>query len=126
MNNLTVWSVYWGDKYKKAYVYALKEAVEKNLSVQHEFRCITVESLPGIVTVKPYGPYHGWWSKLNLFAPHRATGPSLYFDLDVVIVGSLDYLIPYTETKNTVAAPANWAQSGYEGIQSSVIAWAGN
>jgi len=121
---LTVWSVCVGTKYNPAYVYALKEAVEKNLTVEHEFRCITTEKLPGIKTRLPFAPYQSWWSKLNLFAPRTATGPSLYFDLDTVITGNLNYLVPYTEYQ--FAAPANWAQSGHGGIQSSVMAWQGN
>ncbi|MGW8180405.1 MAG: hypothetical protein ACWGQW_16840, partial [bacterium] len=52
-----------------------------------------------------------------------ASGPSLYFDLDVLITGNIDYLADYT---NTFSAPANWAQSGWGGIQSSVMAWPGN
>ena len=122
---LTVWCVFWGDKYDSAYVYALKEAVQKNLSVPHRFICITTERLDGITTRLPFVPYHGWWQKIGLFAPGMATGPSLYFDLDVVITGSLDYLVPYTQG-DKLAAPANWAQSGHGGIQSSVMAWAGN
>ena len=120
---LTVFCVYWGDKYDKAYVYALKEAIEKNLTVDHSFKCITKEKLPGIECRRPPVPYHGWWQKIGLFAPSVATGPSLYFDLDVVITGNIDYLAEYT--KYQFAAPANWAQSGHGGIQSSVMAWPG-
>jgi len=124
MPELTVFCVCVGDKYHPGYVYALKEAVAKHLSVPHEFKCITTKDLPGIQTVKPFVPYQGWWSKLNLFTPGMATGPSLYFDLDVVITGSLDYLVDFT--RHEFAAPANWAKSGYGGIQSSVMAWRGN
>lgn len=52
-----------------------------------------------------------------------ATGPSLYFDLDCVITGDLDYLAEYT--LESFAAPANWGQSGHGGVQSSVMAWNG-
>lgn len=121
---ITVWSVYWGNKYNPAYVYELRDAVAKNLTVPHEFKCITVDKFPGITTRLPPVSYSGWWQKLGLFAPNVATGPSLYFDLDVVITGNLDYLVPYTECE--FAAPANWAQSGHGGIQSSVMAWSGN
>lgn len=120
---LTVFSVLWGDKYSPAYVYALKESVEKHLSVPHQFKCITTQKLPEIQTVNPWVSYTGWWQKIGLFAPQIAQGPSLYFDLDVVITGSLDYLVEYTE--HDLAAPANWAQSGHGGIQSSVMAWNG-
>jgi hypothetical protein len=121
---LTVFSVCVGSKYHPGYVYALQESVSKNLSIPHRFKCITTHRLEGVETVKPPLPYPGWWSKLGLFAPGVATGPSLYFDLDVVITGSLDYLADYTA--HEFAAPANWAQSGWGGIQSSVMAWSGN
>lgn len=124
MTDLTVFCVCVGNKYHTGYVYALKEAVEKHLSVPHRFKCITTEKLEGIETVAPFVPYWGWWSKLNLFTPGMATGPSLYFDLDVVITGSLDYLVDFTD--HEFAAPANWARSGHGGIQSSVMAWRGN
>lgn len=123
MTELTIFCVYWGDKYSKDYVYALRDMITKNITIPHEFKCITTESFPGIITVKPYVPWSGWWQKIGLFAPRLATGPSLYFDLDVVITGDLNYLTEYT---NTFSAPANWAQSGHGGIQSSVMAWPGN
>jgi hypothetical protein len=119
---LTVWSVCVGDKYPIGYVYALQEAVAKNLTVTHSFECITEHHIPGVTTWHPLERYPGWWAKLNLFA--MARGPSLYFDLDVVITGRLDYLVDYTGHK--FAAPANWARSGYGGIQSSVMAWDGS
>ncbi len=123
MTNLTVWCVCTGDKYNTGYVYALKEAVDKFLTVEHEFKCITEHDLDGITTIKPVVEYAGWWSKLNLFAPGVATGKSLYLDLDVVITKNIDYLVEYTDT---FSAPANWAQSGHGGIQSSVMCWQGN
>ena len=119
--DLTVWCVCVGDKYSTSYVYALKEMVSKYLTLPHSFKCITTEKLTDIETVLPYVPYQGWWSKFSLW--ERAKGPSIYFDLDVVIVGNIDYLVNYT---NTFSAPPNWAQSGYGGIQSSVMCWPGN
>jgi len=118
---LTVWSVCTGDKYPPAYVYALRDAVRKHLTGHYVFKCVTEHDLPGIDCHPPPTLYRSWWDKLGLF--WLARGPSLYFDLDVVITGSLDYLVPYTQ--NQLAAPANWAQSGHGGIQSSVMAWSG-
>ena len=91
--DLTVYCVYWGDKYDKAYVYALKEMVDRNLTIPHEFVCITTDKFEGIQTKLPFVPYHGWWQKIGLFAPFIAQGPSLYFDLDVVITGWHEPLI---------------------------------
>ena len=121
---LTVFSVLWGDKYNPGYVYALRDMVKDNLTIEHEFKCVTTQHLPGIYTINPFVPYSGWWQKIGLFAPGIATGPSLYFDLDVVITRNIDYLAEYT--RHTFAAPANWGQSGHGGIQSSVMAWGGN
>jgi hypothetical protein len=124
LSALTVFCVCVGTKYPLGYVYALQEAVGRHLSVPHVFRCISEHEMPDIWTTPPPAPFWGWWSKANLWAPGVARGPSLYFDLDVVITGSLDYLAEYTQ--HEFAAPANWAQSGYGGIQSSVMAWRGN
>ena len=122
--DLTVYCVYWGTKYNKAYVYALKEMVNQNLTIPHNFICITDQEFHDIDTLKPLVHYHGWWQKLGLFAPGITTGPSLYLDLDIIITGNINYLVNYTKYK--IAAPANWAQSGHGGIQSSVMAWSGN
>jgi len=122
--DLIVYCVYWGTKYDQAYVYALKEMVRKNLTIPHRFVCITVDKIEGIETLTPVVQYHGWWQKIGLFAPEIATGPSLYLDLDIIIVGNIDYLVDYIDSG--FAAPANWAQSGYGGIQSSVMAWRGS
>jgi hypothetical protein len=121
---LTVWCVCVGNKYPNAYVYALRDMVNKYLTIPHEFKCISTRNIDGVTCVLPFVPYQGWWSKFNLFAPHMAQGPSLYFDLDVVITGNINYLADYAAFQ--FAAPANWARSGHGGIQSSVMAWAGN
>jgi len=120
---LTVYSVLWGDKYSPGYVYNLKEMVEKHLTIPHEFICITDHTLTGITTMRPPKKWPGWWSKINLFSPEIAGGPSLYFDLDIMILHNIDYLAGYT--CHPFAAPPNWAQSGHGGIQSSVMAWNG-
>jgi len=124
MPDVTVFCVCVGAKYQAGYVYALREAVAANLKTRHRFRCITEHEFEGVETVAPPLAYGGWWSKIGLFAPGVATGPSLYFDLDVAITGQLDYLAEYAQ--HEFAAPANWARSGHGGIQSSVMAWRGN
>lgn len=122
MFDLTVFSVYWGNKYDRAYVYALRDMVRQYLTIPHEFICITTDRFDGIRTRNPFVSYSGWWQKIGLFAPTVAAGPSLYFDLDVVITGNIDHFADYTDQ---FSAPANWAQSGHGGIQSSVMAWPG-
>lgn len=118
---LTVYCVLWGDKYSKGRVYQLQKMVAEHLTVPKKFVCVTDQQLENRHMVRPIVPWHGWWQKLSLF--EIATGPSLYFDLDTVITGNLDYLAEYADTE--FAAPANWGQSGHGGIQSSVMAWNG-
>ncbi|MFW0776212.1 MAG: hypothetical protein ACN2B6_00640 [Rickettsiales bacterium] len=118
---LTVWCVCTGDKYNSGHVYALKRMVNKHLSERFVFKCVTEKTIHGVFCVKPKVLYKSWWDKFNLF--WLANGPSIYFDLDVVITGNLDYLVAFT--KHDLAAPANWGQSGHGGIQSSVMCWSG-
>lgn len=120
--DLDVFCILWGDKYHKAYVYALKQMVDKYLTVPHRFICITSQAVSNVITIPPVVFYTGWWQKIGLFAPNVARRKSLFFDLDVIITGNIDYLYDYT---STFSAPANWAKSGHGGIQSSVIAWPG-
>ncbi len=89
--NLDVFCVYWGDKYDVSYVYALQEMVKKNLTIPHTFKCITTQKIEGVHTVLPFVSYQGWWQKIGLFAPRVAIGPSIYFDLDVVIERSINH-----------------------------------
>jgi hypothetical protein len=42
---------------------------------------------PGIA-----GPKQSWWYKMQLFDHELFSGPLLYFDLDVVITGNLDWI----------------------------------
>jgi hypothetical protein len=37
-------------------------------------------------------PARSWWYKMQLFDPSKHAGPILYFDLDVIIVGNIDWI----------------------------------
>ena len=39
------------------------------------------------------GPKKSWWYKMQIFNANYHAGPLLYFDLDTVIIGSLDWLV---------------------------------
>lgn len=61
-----------------------------NMVAQHLGKELLVltdrEAGPGYL-VERQQPLHGWWSKLELFAPHfRAFRPCLFFDLDTFIL----------------------------------------
>jgi hypothetical protein len=118
---LTVWSLCWGDKYSDYHVQRLQQTVEESLTVEHQFLCVTLRSIPGVTCVPPPVDWPGWWGKLSI--PGMGSDRNIWLDLDVVITGSLDFLLPYTE--GPLATPWNWAQSGHGGCQSSVMAWGG-
>lgn len=117
---LKVWCVCVGDKYPNSYVHRLQAMVAANLTIGYRFYCLTNRKIEGVDCVRPYHNWPGWWSKLELF--DIETGPALYFDLDVVIVNNVDTLI----CREGISLPKNWAQSGYGGCQSSVMAWSGD
>ena len=91
----------WGDKFPPIYVNRLYAMVSRNLTSPFRFVCFT-EDGSGIreeVEIQPLPeldlaeglPERGW-RKLTVFAENFGglSGPTLFLDLDVVIVGSLD------------------------------------
>jgi len=95
-HHITVACVWWGTQYGIDYVEKLRNMVARHLTIPYTFVCITPhEKVPeGVVRMRPpIAPSaEGWWQKVGLFSPDLF-GPSMrvmYFDLDVVIINSLD------------------------------------
>lgn len=80
------------------YVTKLRSMVSRNLSAKHQFVCFTDRPrlLPDVHCVeipKPQG-IPGWWSKLEIFnLRHGLRGPTLYLDLDVLVMRELDPIV---------------------------------
>lgn len=117
---LTVWCVCVGDKYSNDDVWTLERMVQANINQPYIFKCLSDRQIPGVHTEISKHSWPGWWSKLELFEI-ATEGHHLYFDLDVVITGSIDGLV-----SDRLSMPKNWAQSGHGGCQSSVMAWGDN
>ena len=113
---ISAWCVLNGDKYRNEDAYILRDMVARNLDTPHRFMCLSDRKIPGIECLIPEESWPGWWAKLLLF--RYAVGQVLYLDLDVVITGNLDRLL-----SRELSTPANWAQSGHGGCQSSVMSW---
>jgi len=107
MQSVNVLCIKWGSKYGPEYVNKLSAMVARNLSRPHRFVCLTddpagidpsieVHDIPkvGIAdfdTRRPWTFDHGWLKLTCLADPlYDLAGPTLFIDLDVVIVGSLD------------------------------------
>ena len=84
-----------GDKYGPEYVNVLQNMVERNLTVDYEFLCIT-DNPDGLSckTLEPDPDLPGWWQKMALFKenPYNIRENMLYIDLDVVIISNIDKL----------------------------------
>jgi hypothetical protein len=90
------------DGYSWDYVDRLYSMVSRNLSQPVRFHVYTeadravpdhmikheLVEWPGIA-----GPRQSWWYKMQLFDSNQFAGQLLYFDLDVVITGSLDWIL---------------------------------
>lgn len=114
---LTVWCVWWGDKYPEYYVHRLKREVARFLPIEHEFICLTDREIDGVETWPALSKKPGWWQKIDLF---QFIGQNLYFDLDTVPVGDLT---PFIGTGAQIRTLKNWAASGHGGCQSSIMYW---
>jgi hypothetical protein len=90
----------WGTKYGPEFVNKLHGMVRRNLAREHRFVCFTddasglgegIEAMPLPPMDLPDGKERGW-RKLSTFNAPLAdlSGPTLFLDIDVVIVGELD------------------------------------
>ena len=94
----------WGDKFPVEYVNRLYAMVSRNMEAEFRFVCFTensigirpeveIQALPEL-ELPPGSPERGW-RKLTVLKKDFGglSGPTLFLDLDVVIVGSLDAFI---------------------------------
>jgi hypothetical protein len=84
-----------GREYSPLYVEKLVKACERTLTKEHEFFCLTdYEGELPCNKVKLRHNWPGWWSKIELFRPDIFADFDrvIYFDLDTVLVSSIDNL----------------------------------
>lgn len=83
-----------GGDFTREYVWNLYNGVWRYTDRDFNFLVYTDsdEELPGIV-IKLQDDLPGWWSKLEVFREFK--GRTVYFDLDTIIVGSLQPLFDY-------------------------------
>ncbi len=84
-----------GGVYFPGYVSRLQQAVEKHMTVPHEFVCLTdvdFLDIPGCTVIPLKHNWPGWWSKIELFHPDLPDDYYLYFDLDTLILKNINGL----------------------------------
>jgi hypothetical protein len=78
-----------GGVYDAEWVRKLRDGVARNIS-GHQFVCLSDVEVPcNRIALKHNWP--GWWSKIELFRPGVINGPTLYLDLDSVVVNSMEW-----------------------------------
>lgn len=105
INFACVWT---GDRYPVEYVERLRDMIKRHApGVKHRLLCLTDNSdrVEGVTMIDiTSAGLRGWWAKMVLFDPFiRGTVPTIYFDLDTVIVDTLRPLIDL-ETRFAVCA----------------------
>lgn len=84
-----------GGDFDARWVRALQAGVERHLSLEHRFVCLTDAPIEGVIHQYLLHDWPGWWSKMELFRPGLFRGRVLYLDLDTLIVGALDGVAGY-------------------------------
>lgn len=84
-----------GGAYDAEWVRKLRDGVARNITVPHRFVCLSDVDVP-CDRIPLVQDWPGWWAKIELFRPGVVTGPTLYLDLDTVIVDKIDALANIT------------------------------
>src|SRR3990167_4435048 len=111
--------------YDESHVHRLKRMVEKNLTVPHEFICVSDRPVAGIKTIPlDYTTFLPGtrFAKLQMFKPHGTLAGKrlLYLDLDSIVTGSLDPLVQRDENLVLWRNP-NFGQPGRAFYNTSII-----
>lgn len=87
--------VKWGTEYSDDYVKILKAMVERNTTIEHRFLCFTDKPIDGIECIELPSDLTGWWNKIYLFKQGNTNDRVVYFDLDTMLTGNIDFLMEY-------------------------------
>ena len=132
-NGIDCACVIHSDRYAWEYVDKLYNMITRHLSQPVRFHVYTeptrfvpphmikheLVTWPGIS-----GPKKSWWYKMQLFDPRYHAGPLLYFDLDCVLIRSIDWMVDLTPDRLWCLRDFKYLQSeSINTINSSVMWW---
>ena len=86
---IDVYCVNVGTKYTREFDQKLKDSVEKHLTSEHTFTCLTDKPAKDYDKQVTHPELRGVFHKLSLF---QFTGKCLFFDLDILINDNIDFL----------------------------------
>lgn len=121
-----------GDAYSWTYVDRLYSMLNRHISSGITMHVYTEADRPvpapmikhELVDWGISGPRRGWWYKMQLFNSLHHAGPLLYFDLDTVIVGNIDWMcnLPLRYFWTVQDFKYLWRPT-HQGINSSIMWW---
>ena len=82
-----------GPEYNAEKVLAVHAMVERNLTIPHEFICLSDVEILGVKTIPLKHNWPGWYAKMEIYRPDLPEGPKLYLDLDTSIVSNMDSVL---------------------------------
>jgi hypothetical protein len=97
-NELTVLTVWQPNEfYTKDWLLKIQNSISRNLTIPHKHVCLTNEKLDHCETIpfdeRGQSP-QAYWLKVQMYRSiPQLSGPCLYFDLDMVIINSLDIMV---------------------------------
>jgi|TARA_Y100000310_G_scaffold155220_1_gene154696 lipopolysaccharide biosynthesis glycosyltransferase len=123
---INVFCLWVGNKYSLEYVTKLHNMVKENLTLDHQFICLTdkphLHKIEGIQFIQAPVAIIDSWCKLSLFVPQLEDsfqGKALYLDLDVVITNKLDKIVKEADTKKFTIIDDWWRPT----YNSSIMIW---
>lgn len=82
-----------GPEYNAEKVLAVHAMVERNITIPHEFICLSDIEILGIKTIPLRHNWPGWYAKMEIYRPDLPEGSKLYLDLDTSIVSNMDSVL---------------------------------
>lgn len=107
--------------YDYQWVEKLKKSIERNLSYEHKFICLSDCEVP-CDRIELISESTGFWAKMELFRPNLFTGPVLYIDLDTVICDNIDPIVDLCKDKSFVM----WYEEDKNIDSSAMMYWNGD
>lgn len=122
-----------GDAYDWIYVEKLHSMLKRNFShpvrlhvYTEQERTVPADMIKHVLRPWPGigGPRQSWWYKLQLFDRRQFAGQLLYFDLDTVVTGNLDWILGLNTKYFWAIHDFKYLWRGtWNGINSSIMYW---
>lgn len=108
--------------YDATWVEKLNNSIARNLTIPYRFVALSDCEVPcDRIPLDSTGA--GWWAKIQLFKPNNFKGPVLFFDLDTLILNSLDEMVTrLLKQQNFVM----WKDNDFNISSSAIMYWNGD